>query len=97
MKVTPFMVRVLRAVAESEKKRRFSSPSWIASAVFPDDHPGWRRVCKCGPYGSTRGSGLVMMMGGYLGKLHRAKLVYRFGNETRITHEGRKVLEESTP
>lgn len=62
-----FQIRVLRAVEEANKNGRFTSPSWIANAVFPSDHPGWSRSCKCGPYGSTRGSGLVMMMGGYLG------------------------------
>lgn len=70
---SPFLIRVLAAIDEASRNDRFTSPGFIANAVFPRDHPGWSRSCKCGPYGSTRGSGLVMMMGGYLGKLKRAE------------------------
>jgi len=73
MKPSPFVIRVLYAISEQVRRKRFTSPAWIAHEVFPADHPGWTRSCKCGPYGSTRGSGLVMMMGGFLGKLKHSE------------------------
>lgn len=99
LRPSPFLIRVLNAVEEADSKGGFTSPAWIANAVFPDDHPGWTRSCKCGPYGSHRGSGLVMMMGGYLGKLKRADppLVeswYRGSDRGhRLTAEGRAMLK----
>jgi hypothetical protein len=69
MKATAFLIRVLDIIDRRDRERGFTTPSWIANEVFPRNHPGWSRSCKCGPYGSTKGSGLVMFMGGYLGKL----------------------------
>lgn len=94
MKPNPFLFQVLQALADAEDKGRFSTPKWIADEVFPKDHPGWQRSCKCGPYGSHRGSGLVMMMGGYLGKLRKAGLVDRYHGKNTLTSAGRKMLKE---
>lgn len=55
------------------------SPSWFANRYFPEDHPGWKRVCKCGPHGSHAGSGLVMWAGGWIGKLRAEGLVRHHG------------------
>lgn len=99
MKPTIFLIRVLNAIEEANNAKGYTSPSWIANKVFPRDHPGWMRSCKCGPYGSTTGSGLIMMMGGYLGKLKHASpplvsVTYDGnGNSSHIlTIKGREVL-----
>lgn len=101
MKPTQFMIRVLDAINSANSERQFTSPSWIANRVFPRDHPGWKRSCKCGAYGSTKGSGLVMMMGGYIGKLSHATppLVVRgYSNDdvrTYLTLAGENVLRDN--
>lgn len=94
MKPTPFMIRVLNEIHLASEENRFTSPAWIAHDVFPRDHPGWQRSCKCGRNGTTQGSGLVMMIGGYLGKLAKAGLVTRFRDCNRLTCDGFAMLKD---
>jgi hypothetical protein len=84
MKTTPFLLKVLVAVQRCVDARGTAPPAWVARRVFPPDHPGWKRICKCGPKGSTRGSGLRMFMGGYLGKLRNLDepLIHGFRDRT---------------
>jgi hypothetical protein len=98
---TPFLIRVLHVVKTRFDGGKFTTPSYIAGEVFPEDHPGWRRSCKCGAYGSTKGSGLVMMMGGYLGKLKRGEtpLVCSWWKDSTqihcLTTDGDKMLRDN--
>jgi hypothetical protein len=66
---------------------------------------GWARVGKCGTYGSTRGVGMCLASGAYLGKLRARGWVKRdyhmapwglneFDGYT-LTHAGRAALMES--
>lgn len=71
------------------------APREFARQMWPDS-PGWRRVSKCGPYGSTRGGGMCLAGGSYLGKLRRASLVEKDASDPRglysISEEGRRQL-----
>ena len=75
------------------------TPGWFAQHYFPEDHEGWRRVAKCGPQGSTTGTGLILAAAGLLGKLRRDKLAgftFLHGrSQTCITSEGRRALREA--
>lgn len=100
MKPSAFMVRVLSVIQKKHKEDSFQTPYWIASEVFPDDHPGWLRSCKCGAYGSTRGSGLIMFMGGYLGKLRKSDIVCEWydthdNRKMALTAKGQKILADN--
>lgn len=86
MKLSPFLIRVLDVLQRRSANDEYMTPKFIALEVFTRDHPGWQRSCKCGAYGSTRGSGLIMFMGGYLGRLRRAKLI----EENWMTKENRR-------
>lgn len=55
-------------------------PREFGEYFWGQDHPGWRRISKAGPYGSTTGGGMNLAAGGYLGKLRKQGLV-------RITRE----------
>lgn len=78
------------------------APAWFSELMWPDS-PARRRVYKCGPKGSTRGSGLWLSAGGFLGKLRRKGWVeYKFSGYRPIrrlgyilTAEGRDVLEQA--
>lgn len=50
-----------------------SGPAALGARIWRG-HPGWNRVSKCGAYGSTRGGGMNLMAGGYLGKMKREGL-----------------------
>lgn len=96
MKVSEFLLRVLRDLEIAEKDKQWSTPRYVAGRIFPKDHPGWRRSCKCGPNGSHRGSGLVLFMGGYLGKLRRDDLVHQGRDRSNVlTNKGRELLDKS--
>lgn len=70
--------------------------------MWPDS-PARDRVYKCGPKGSTRGSGLWQSAGGFLGKLRRKGWVeekysevipgYRLGYI--LAAEGREILKRA--
>lgn len=92
MQIGPNVLRALAILRDKGPIR----PAWFAHLWFPRDHPGWSRSCKCGPYGSTRGSGLVMWAGGYLGRLCRTGWAEHRGWDVGValTTEGKKVLRE---
>jgi hypothetical protein len=87
------MLLALHLVAENGPIR----PREFAKLMWPD-RAGWRRVSNCG-HGSTRGSGMHLAGGAYLGKLRRQGLVEpefgapRFLRGYILTALGRRVLE----
>jgi hypothetical protein len=70
-------------------------PREFAQAMWPNS-PGWRRVSKCGPYGVTRGGGMCIAGGCYLGKLNRKGWTKCEWNGSRhsLSDAGKDVLEE---
>lgn len=69
----------------------------FARLYFDEGNPGWRRISRCGAYGSSRGGGLILFAGGYLGKLRKAGLISGIGSgyQFRLTENGRDALEEN--
>lgn len=80
-------VKSLRIIAASPGIK----PGQFAESYFPRDYSGWDRVCKCGPYGVTRGGGLILWAGGWLGRLKQRGLV---DPHHRLTTAGRGYLAE---
>ncbi len=70
MTLTDKTLQALRILKEHGPlaPRRFAKHMWPESA-------GWRRYTNCGPYGVTRGGGMNLAAGGFLGKLRRRGLV----------------------
>jgi hypothetical protein len=62
--------RALAMLAEHGPLR----PADFARYMWPDN-PNWRRPGKCGAYGSSKGLGMRLAGGGYLGRLCKAGLV----------------------
>jgi hypothetical protein len=93
VKLTPGYKRALEILRDHGPL----SPAWFAHHYFPEDHPGWKRVGRCGPNGSTTGTGLILAAAGLLGKLRRDKLAgFTFLHDrvqTIITSEGRRALK----
>lgn len=91
-------LRILVAVDEI-------TPRAFARKMWPDSD-GWRRSHKCGPSGSSRGSMMSMVGGGYLGKLTHMDppLACMLFNSTRwpysrtsayvVSKQGREALAE---
>jgi len=100
MKATPSQLKALHILKEHGPIR----PREFARLMWPDSE-GWRRSTKCGPNGSTRGGGMCLAGGGYLGKLYHkgwSKEVYSQYDPTRslgysLTEEGWQALEEDEP
>lgn len=70
--------------------------SQFADLYFPKDYIGFRRMTKCG-YGSTRGGGMNLWAGGWLGKLRKKGLVSGIGggvNTFRLTAQGKAAIEK---
>jgi hypothetical protein len=63
-RLTKPQYRALRIIALEGPIR----PSRFALNMWPDS-PAWKRSYKCGPSGATRGRGIVLSGGSYLGKL----------------------------
>jgi len=86
------MVVALYLVAEHGPIR----PREFAERMWPDNQ-AWRRVSRCGPYGSHRGGGMHLAGGAYLGKLRRQGLVNDWGTPFPggyvLTARGRQLLE----
>ena len=66
------------------------SPRQFAKLYFPKSHEGWQRVGKAG-HGSTRGQGLVLFAGGFMGKLRRKGFI---DNNGKVTELGLKFMSE---
>ena len=75
-------------------------PKQFAEVMWPDS-PCWRHSCRVG-HGASRGAGMSLAAGGYLGKLARKGWIimrYQFlGKEYRrlgydLTDDGKKALD----
>lgn len=66
-------------------------PAEFARRYFPENHEGWSRISKCGPYGSTSGGGLILWAGGWLGKLRKRGLI---DSRERLTPAGKAYLND---
>lgn len=86
-KLTPSQFRALKIIRDN----RIEMPRQFARLMWPDSD-GWDRYTKCGPYGVTRGGGMSIAGGGYLGKLCSGGLInYR----NRLTLLGRETLKKA--
>ena len=65
------------------------APREFAAFMWPDSD-GHRRHTKCG-HGVTRGGGMNLAGGGYLGKLTRKGLIYRSSSASRVGQFGYKL------
>lgn len=89
---------ILDYATGDDGRRSGLTPTDFAHLMWPGAD-GWRRVSKCGPYGSRRGGGMVLGGGGYLGKLVKRGLARRvFGcrgsYRFEITDLGRNALRD---
>jgi len=102
MNPTPTAIRALKIIRDHGPIR----PREFGEKLWGKEHPGWRRVSKAGPSGSTRGGGMNLAAGGYIGKLFKAGWVwpnyfifgprdqeYRFQG-WELTDAGHKILQE---
>lgn len=68
MKLTKQQVRAVRILCRAENPVK---PKAFARAMWPDAE-GWQSYAKCGAKGVSRGGGMVLAAGGYLGRLRVA-------------------------
>jgi len=92
--LTETQLRSLRIFANANRPL---TPGDFAGEFFESGHPGWQRSGKCGPKGSTKGQGLVLWSGGWLGKLRKAGLIRHSDgwNGHTLTAEGKTALAEA--
>ena len=87
---------ILKAVVILGKNPGGLSPRSFAKEMWPDS-PRWKIPTKCGPYGCSRGGGMNLAGGGFLGKLSKrglAKLSYALRRPAWVlTDQGMKVFE----
>ena len=92
VKLTPAQRRALEIVRDNPDIR----PRIFANLMWPDSE-GHRHHTKCGPRGSTRGGGMRLSAGGYLGKLSRAGLLvytgHKYGSAYVISRAGEEALK----
>lgn len=68
--LTEHQKKAILIIGEAQNVR----PRQFARLFWPDSD-GWHHATKAGPHGSTRGGGMNLAGGGYLGKLTRMGLV----------------------
>lgn len=87
---TAHALRILNDVVV-ERPRQFGLLFWGR------DHPGWQRNTRCG-HGTSRGGGMNLAAGGYLGKLRKQGLVYELSGAAIkrwvLTPAGRAALAD---
>lgn len=96
-KLTPVAVRALQIIRDN----RPGAPKEFGRLMWPDA-PAWTVHTKCGPYGVTRGGGITMASGAFLGKLKKRGLItYRHVGRARyaqveyvLTEAGKTALAE---
>lgn len=90
IKLTEAQIKALTIISGND----IEYASAFAELYFGKDHPGWRRICKCG-HGSSRGGGMNLWAGGYLGKLRKKKLISGMGSGRRfmLTQLGQESLK----
>lgn len=93
-RLTEARSRALKIIGDNPgiTPQRFSFLAW-------PDAPGHNRMGKAGPYGSTRGSGMWIAAGCFLGTIERAGLIRhtrrsRFDNGYELTPSGRSALSK---
>lgn len=85
--LTDSQLRALRIIRDN----RIEMPRQFARLMWPDSD-GWKTMTKCGNYGATRGGGMNLAGGAYLGKLRQ----WGFINwRNRLSLLGREVLKET--
>ncbi len=96
MKLTAGQVRALEVIEAAGSIR----PRAFAKAMWPESE-GWRRQTRCGNNGVTRGGGMCLAGGGYLGKLVQLGVVeQQFRNEFHrqdgfaLTDKGKTILAD---
>lgn len=95
MNPTPTAIQALCIVRlhENIHPREFGLQLWGR------DHPGWKRHSKAGPRGSSRGGGMNLASGAYLGKLRKAGLVCQWGaypnDGNYLTDRGIQMLRDN--
>ena len=67
---TETQLRALQIIRSNEIER----PGHFARLMWPDAE-AWQRPAKCGNHGVSKGGGMRMAGGAYLGKLQKAGLV----------------------
>lgn len=78
--------------------RRFTdrggaTPGEFARVYFGTDHPGWKRVHKCGATGKSLGGGLRLSAGAFLSQLARVGFCYKSSDSSYILSVfGRQAL-----
>lgn len=89
---TPAVEKSLKIVRDNPGIR----PREFAVAYHGKDHPGFKRHSKAGPNGSTRGGGMNLWGGSWLGKLRREGLVDGgfWPDGYRISTKGKGLLSD---
>lgn len=95
--ITDKQAEALQKILENQKKYPLDAirPAEFAKLMWPDSE-GWERHARCGPKGVSRGGGMRLAAGGYLGRLCRDDLVrfvgHKYGTSYRVSSKGRKEL-----
>lgn len=82
--------RALKILKENEVKtaRQFARLMWPDSLC-------WQKMYNIGAHGATRGMGMWLAGGSFLGKLHHAGLISAFyGERVWLTPEGEERLKQ---
>ena len=85
--MTPAERRALEILRDHGRMR----PGEFALVMWPDAE-GWKRSGKCGNNGSTKGVGMRLAGGAYLGKLQKKGLARYWKDGHEITQSGRDAL-----
>lgn len=79
------------------RDRKPERPGEFAFLMWADS-PKWQNRTKAGKNGVSKGGGMNLAAGGYLGKLKSQGLIIiligKFGNEYRLTPKAIQLLEE---
>ena len=93
MTLTPARRKALEIIRDHPGIR----PRGFAEKMWPDSE-AWSHHTKCGPNGVTRGGGMPLAAGGFLGKLRHAGLVWNdlrnYNNDYHLTEKGKEALKD---
>ncbi len=88
--VTKTQLRALRIIYTSA----IESPAQFAHLMWPDAE-AWQRPAKCGNHGVSKGGGMRMAGGAYLGKLRKAGYVAKGMTCFYLTPAGKALLAKA--